>query len=147
MAYDTNSFSIAHYILLICVIVLCGGLVAYAMVHDTGRHADDALPMPVVAPVATPRSDEAECAQTVTNAVAQMWAYNPDAIPVKYKDAAMAYYTGPVQYTVRGDCNGTKFVCRAGTPRADCDPCAAGSARDYALSLQTRDMIQKHCGQ
>jgi len=145
MAYDTNSFSIAHYILLICMVVLCGGLVAYAIFHDAGQN-EDAAQMPVVAPVTAPGPDT-ECVRTVSDAVAQMWAYNPDVIPVKYKDIAMAYYTGPVRYTIHGECNGTKFVCRAGTPRADCDPCVAGSAREYAISVQTRDMIQKHCGQ
>lgn len=147
MAYQTNSFSIAHYILLICMVVLCGGVVAYAIIHDTGRH-DDVLAMPMPTRPAAPASTQPDtCAQTVTNAVAQMWAYNPDVIPVKYKDIAMAYYTGPVNTTIRGECNGVRFVCRAGVRRADCDPCAAGGARDYAISLQTRDMIKKHCGE
>lgn len=147
MAYQTNSFSIAHYILLICMVVLCGGVVAYAIIHDTGRH-DDVLAMPMPTRPAAPAATQPDtCAQTVTNAVAQMWAYNPDVIPVKYKDIAMAYYTGPVNTTIRGECNGVRFVCRAGVRRADCDPCAAGGARDYAISLQTRDMIKKHCGE
>lgn len=147
MAYQTNSFSIAHYILLICMVVLCGGVVAYAIIHDTGRH-DDVLAMPMPTQPTAPAATQPDtCAQTVTNAVAQMWAYNPDVIPVKYKDIAMAYYTGPVNTTIRGECNGVRFVCRAGVRRADCDPCAAGGARDYAISLQTRDMIKKHCGE
>lgn len=148
MAYQTNSFSIAHYILLICMVVLCGGVVAYAIIHDTGRHDENIVPMPMLTQPAVPVATQTDtCVQTVTNAVAQMWAYNPDVIPVKYKDIAMAYYTGPVNTTIHGECNGVRFVCRAGVRRADCDPCAAGGARDYAISLQTRDMIKKHCGE
>ena len=152
MAYQTTPFSIAHYILLICMVVLCGGIVAYAIIHDAGQH-DDVLPTPVVAsagqqpqsaPVPTTPADPA-CVQTVTDAVARMWAYNPEVVPVKYKDIAMAYYTGPVNATIRGECNGVRFVCRPGVQRANCDPCASGSARDFAISVQTRDMIQKHC--
>lgn len=150
MAYQTTPFSIAHYILLICMVVLCGGIVAYAIIHDTGQH-EDVLPTPVAAPVtqsqptANPTPADPTCVQTVTDAVAQMWAYNPDVVPVKYKDIAIAYYTGPVNATIRGECNGIKFVCRPGMQRANCDPCASSNARDFAISVQTRDMIQKHC--
>lgn len=144
MAYQTNSFSIAHYILLICMVVLCGGVVAYAIIHDTGRH-EDVLPMPVQ-PAAPMAMQPDTCEQTVVDAVAQMWAYNPDVIPVKYRDIAAAYYIAPVNATIRGECNGIRFVCHAGMRRADCDPCAVGSARDYAISVQTSDMIKKHCG-
>lgn len=143
MAIQTNSFSIAHYLLLICIVVLCGGLVAYAIIHDTGEHTD-VLPMPTNAPITSGTTDDT-CAQTVKNAVAQMWAYSPDAIPVKYQDAAMAYYTGPVNTTIRGECNGVKYTCRPNMQRMNCDPCAAGSARAYAIGLHTRDMIERHC--
>lgn len=146
MATQTNPFSIAHYILLICIVILCGGIVAYAITHDTGKHPD-VLPTPAPEmPNATPaQMADAACIQSVTNAVARMWAYNPDAIPVKYQDVAMAYYTAPVNTTIRGECNGVKFVCRQNMQRMNCDPCAAGSAREYAMQLHTRDMIAQHC--
>lgn len=143
MAYPTNSFSIAHYILLICMVVACGGIVAYAIMHDTRSISmNDTLPMPTVVPVSAPTD---KCSETITNAVAQMWAYNPDAIPEKYRNMAAAYYISPVEATIHGDCNGTTFICNRGVRRSDCDPCAAGSAREFAISVQTRDMIEKYC--
>lgn len=147
MAVQTNSFSIAHYILLIGMIVVCGWVVAYAVVHDTGGAVIDIPAASDSAPAVDNNSSVSECRQTVTNAVAQMWAYNPDVVPVKYKDIAMAYYTGPVNPAFRGECNGVTFACPAGTPRMDCDPCAAGNAREYAMGIHTRDMLAKHCGE
>ncbi|MDE5615739.1 MAG: hypothetical protein K2I81_02825 [Alphaproteobacteria bacterium] len=146
MAYQTNSFSIAHYILLISMVVLCGGVVAYAIIHDTGRY-EDILPTEHAQSTAGAAQEQDTCAQTVTNAVAQMWAYNPDVIPEKYKNIAMAYFTAPMETTVSGECNGARFVCRQGARRADCNPCAASEARDFAIAVQTRDMIKKHCGE
>lgn len=148
MAYQTNSFSIAHYILLIAMVVLCGGVVAYAIVHDTAGYEDafgNRAPTDDTQQVQSPTNNE--CIQRISDIVAQTWAYNPDAVPEKYTNIAMAYLATPTRTTIRGECNGEQFVCNPGVRRMDCDPCAVGSARDYAIAAQTRDMAQKHCGE
>lgn len=145
MASETNSFSIAHYILLIAMVAACGGIVAYAIIHDTGAY-QDTIAAPAPGTDQQPQADN-ECVKRVADAVAQMWAYNPESVPEKYTNIAMARLTTLVEVTQRGECNGVKFVCAPGSRPADCDPCAIGNARDYAIAAQTRDMIQKHCTQ
>ncbi len=139
MAKQTNPFTIAHYILMFLVAGLCIGVVAWAMISAGGNR-----PVSNVEPV-THIANTDPCSQKMMNAVAQMWAYNPGAVPQKYWDLAAEYANEQIKTRIRGACNDVKFVCRPGQIRRDCDPCALGSARQMAMDQQTADMIAENC--
>lgn len=139
MKYENASpFGVAHYILLIAVTVLCIGVIVYAVwwgMPQKGR--------PVPSPVQVVATGE--CAQNIANEVAQMWAYHPEMVPVKYQGMVTEYLEMPVDSTIRGRCNNVAFTCRAGQIRRHCDPCAVGDARDRVMRVLISDMVAEHC--
>lgn len=140
MANQTNSFTIAHYILLFLVVALCIGIVAWSIISSRNvARADSAKPVIQV-------SNIDPCTQEVMNNVAQMWAYNPGAVPEKYQQMASDYADEEITARIRGNCNGVKFTCRPGQIRRDCDPCALGGGRQIAMDAHTADVVRAMCG-
>ncbi len=86
------------------------------------------------------------CVQRTINTVAQMWAYNPEMVPQRYWDMAADYMNQTITTRTYGICQDVAYTCHVGQIRRDCDPCAVPSARDYAQSMHTAEMIQKNCG-
>lgn len=140
MSRDTNSFSIAQYILLFLVVVLCIGIVAWTLVH-TGRNMKSENPATNVVHI----TNTDPCVQNIMNVVSQTWAYNPNSVPQKYLDLATQYANAQITTRIHGACNEITFVCRPGQIRRDCDPCALSSARQIAMDQQIADMIQSNC--
>ncbi len=135
-----NTFTIAHYILLFLVVVLCIGIVAWTLTRSGKSVAatDDANVIRVTENISP-------CAQKIKNQVSQIWAYNPELIPQKYLDIANEYVNSRVDDRIRGECNNVKFTCRRGDIRRDCDPCAVGAARQIAMERQISDMTAEYC--
>ena len=145
MAQQTNSFTIAHYLLLAVVVILCVFLVSWALIsgHNTATSyvSDDGaeIPTPQITTKISP------CAQQMTNAVAQMWAYNYDVVPQKYTDMIYEYAQEEITTPTTGYCNNTRFSCNTGQTRAQCDPCALNSARARAMEAHIKDAVAQNC--
>lgn len=140
MANQTNSFSIAQYILLFFVVVLCIGIVAWTLVH-TGRRVDSENKTPSVIHI----TNTNPCVADITNKISQIWAYNPELVPQRYLDMATNYANEQITTRIHGSCNDVSFVCRPGQIRRNCDPCALSSARQIAMDQQIADIIHMEC--
>lgn len=137
---NTSPFNIAHYILLFVVVALAIAVVAWVVIRRHNAQPENNVSVPVVH---VQHNDP--CVQRVTNTVKRMWAYNPDAVPQKYWDMAMAWMNQPVKTTTYGLCQDVAFVCHVGQSRKDCDPCAVPSARDWVQGIHIMDMVRKNC--
>lgn len=141
MALQTTSFKIARYILLALVLVLCIGIITWTLIAR--NRADQSTSGTVENVIRITNTDP--CVQSVNNAVSQMWAYNAVSIPQKYRDMVTQYVNEKITTRINGSCNDVRFVCRPGQIRRDCDPCAQGSARQFAMEQQISDMIAEQC--
>lgn len=139
---NTSAFSVAHYILLFLVVILCIAIIAYIMIRR-----NNPTPTTNISPTITHVKNTDPCVQRTTNTVAQMWAYTPQKVPQKYWDIATNYLTQKITTRTYGICQDVAFICRPGQIRRDCDPCAVPSARAYAMEIHTADMIQANCHQ
>ena len=137
---NTNTFSIAHYILLFLVTILCIGIISWVMIRR-----NNPAPQNNIQTIDTYAHQTDPCVHRITNTVAKMWAYNPDMIPERYWDIAMQYLDETITTRTYGLCQDVAFTCLPGQRRRDCDPCAVPSARAYAQARQTADLIQQHC--
>lgn len=137
---NTNSFTIAHYILLFLVVIICIGIISWVIIK---RHNN--TPQNNITPTITHAKNTDPCVQRATDTVAQMWAYNPRLIPQKYWQIASDYINETITTRTYGICQDIAFTCRPGQKRIDCDPCAVPSARAYAQDMQTADIISKDC--
>ena len=137
---NTSAFSIAHYILLFLVVCTCITLIAWVIIsqHNT--------PTTNITPPITHIKNADPCVQRTINTVAQMWAYTPEMVPQKYWDMATNYMNQTITTRTYGICQDVAFTCHVGQILRDCDPCAVPSARDYAQSMHTADMIRQNCG-
>ena len=138
---NTSAFSIAHYILLFLVVCVCITIIAWVMISHSNPHPSNNITTPI-----THVKNTNPCVQRTINTVAQMWAYNPEMVPQRYWDMAEKYMNETITTRTYGICMDVAFTCHAGQIRRDCDPCAVPSARDYAQSMHTANMIQKNCG-
>ncbi len=141
MAYQTNSFTIAHYILLFAVVVLSIGIISWTVIHSGNPN-----PQNNIEPVMHITNSD-PCVRHARESITQMWEYNPGAVPQEYRALATQYTDEVIATRIQGDCGGTSFTCRPGQRRRECDPCAAASARQYAIEQQIADTIEKNCGQ
>ena len=138
---NTNAFSIAHYILLFLVVGICIAIIAWVMITNNNPNPTSNISTNVVHV-----KESNPCVQNTRDMVARMWAYDPQSVPQRYWDIAGNYMNQTITTRTYGICQDVAFTCRPGQIRRDCDPCAAPSARDWAQSIHTADMIQKNCG-
>lgn len=137
---QTTSFRISRYILLILVIILCTGIIAWTLVSKRQNHQNNA---PVDNVIRITNTDP--CVQDVTNKISQLWAYSPDDIPMKYLNMINEYINERITAKITGYCNDIKFTCKTGQLRKDCDPCALGSAKQFAMDQQIVDTVVQKC--
>lgn len=142
MPRNTNSFTIAQYILLFLVAALCIGIVAWTMIsaHRQMQSDNAAADVRVIH-----ISNNDPCVQEITNTVSQMWAYNLAAVPQEYLNMVGEYANEQITTRTHGSCNDVAFVCRPGQLRRECDPCAIASGREIAINRQIEDMVQQQC--
>ncbi|MBO5834064.1 MAG: hypothetical protein J6R22_03870 [Alphaproteobacteria bacterium] len=136
---NTNTFSIAHYILLFFVVTLCICIIAWVIIF---RHNPDAT---TNITKSENISGAYSCPQKVKKMVTKMWQNDSNSIPKKYWRLAQDFLNAPVASTTFGVCQDIAYTCHAGQIRSDCDPCAVISARAYAQEIQTIDMIGNIC--
>lgn len=139
MEYQTSAFTVAHYILLFMVTVVCISVVTWLILerHKTQRANSTNI---------TYIMNNDACVQQTRDAVSRMWAYNQELIPARYKTMADTYANNAVLTRVTGYCNDVAFTCRAGQLRRTCDPCAVSAGRMRAMETHIADMIRANCG-
>ena len=133
---NTNPFTISHYILLFLVIILCTCIIGWVIIHR---------PHPHNPPTITHIQGYTPCVQRTTATIEKMWKFSPELVPQKYWSIAMQYLNQPITSRTYGICMDVAFTCRPGQILRDCDPCAVPSARAYAQSIHTADMISANC--
>ena len=137
---NTNSFTIAHYILLFLVIGLCICIIAWTMIR---RH--NLSPKNNVTQNIIHVNSSAPCIKRTIDTVDKMWEYDPKSVPQKYWDIALEYLNEPILATTYGICQDVAFACHTGQTRRECDPCAIPSAPEIAKNQQIADMIKQNC--
>ena len=137
---NTNSFTIAHYILLFLVIGLCICIVAWIMISRHNKH-----PQNNITPTVIHISGTSPCIKRTVDIVDKMWKYDPKQVPQKYWEIALEYLNVPITVHTYGICQDVAFVCTPGQTRRECDPCAVPSARTIAKQQQIADMIKLNC--
>ena len=137
---NTNTYTIAHYLLLFLVIGLCICIAAWIMIT---RHNNN--PINNVTPTITHISSTLPCVKRTVDTVEQMWRYDPKSVPQKYWNIAIEYLNEPITARTYGLCQDVAFVCHTGQIRRECDPCAVPSARAFAKQQQIADMIKMNC--
>lgn len=136
-----TSFKIAKYILFLLVLVLCIWIIIYIFVSEDNESRTNSNEENII----RVNNNQSPCEKNITNNVSQMWAYNFESVPQKYINIMEEYLNEPITMRESGYCNDTKFTCKPGQLRKDCDPCALGSARQFALNQQIADEIAKEC--
>ena len=137
--FQTTPFTIAHYILLFMVTVVCASIVTWLIIARHNATVADSANI-------TKIMNNNPCVQQTRSAVSRMWAYNQELIPTRYKTVADTYANNAVLTRVSGYCNDVPFTCRAGQLRRTCDPCAVGAGRDKAMEIHIADMVRANCG-
>ena len=137
---NTNTYTIAHYLLLFLVIGLCICIAAWIMIT---RHNNN--PINNVTPTITHISSTLPCVKRTVDTVEQMWRYDPKSVPQKYWNIAIEYLNEPITARTYGLCQDVAFVCHTGQIRRECDPWAVPSARAFAKQQQIADMIKMNC--
>lgn len=140
---QTTSFKIARYILIVFVLILCVGILAWILF--SGNNNSNNQNENVNNVIRITNSDP--CVQEVNNTIAQLWAYDINSVPQKYIDMIEEYTNEKISVKTTGYCNDVKFTCKPGQIRKDCDPCALGSAKQFAMDQQIVDMISIKCKQ
>ena len=137
---NTTPFTIAHYILLFLVTVICICIIAWVIIKRTNSD-----PRNNITPTITHISGHDSCTKRATNIVMKMWAYDPKSVPARYWQIATDYMNEKITARTYEICQDVAFTCRIGERRRDCDPCAVPSARAYAQSIQIADLIPQIC--
>ena len=137
---NTNSLTIAHYILLFLVTILCICIIAWTIIYRHNAHPQNNITMS-----ATHISASDPCVTRVTQHIKKIWSYDSASIPDKYWKIAEDYINAPIESKFYGICYDVAFVCRVGQLRRDCDPCAVPTARQIAQDQQIADTIYEKC--
>ena len=137
--FQTTPFTIAHYILLFMVTIVCISTVTWLIM---GRYNDAHKNNIVISYMMS----KDPCVVRTRDAVSKMWAYNQELIPIKYKTMVDTYINDAVLTRVKGYCNDAVFTCRAGQLRRICDPCAVEVGQQRAMERHTLDLIHANCG-
>ena len=136
MEQTPSAFSISHYILLFIVSTLCTVSVVWVLIAANNRETairDNML------------RTEKSCQRTAADKITALWEQNPKEIPQKYITLKNNYANRIVPVRTTGTCNGTKFVCKMGERRLNCDPCAQNSAHKRAMFQHISDTIDTVC--
>ncbi len=136
---NTNSFTIARYILLFLVVIITIVIIAWTLVSSHRRTTNSSQQNVIHI------SNNDPCVQDVTNTISRIWAYSPSMVPQKYADMIRQYINAPITERINGACNDTRFVCRPGQIRRECDPCALASARAAAMDQHIADTVARDC--
>ncbi len=137
---NTNSFTIAHYILLFLVVILCISIIAWVMIARNQTAPQNNVQQNILHTTgATP------CVKRAIKTVENMWENDPRSVPEKYWNIAIEYINEPISVRTYGLCQDVAFVCNPGQLRRNCDPCAVPNARAYAKSIQISDVIENNC--
>ena len=136
--FQTSPFTIAHYILLFMVTVVCISIVTWLIIDRYNNNAKTDVAVSYMLS-ADP------CVVRTRDAIKKMWSYNQELIPVRYKTMAETYANNTVLSRVNGYCNDTAFTCRAGQLRRTCDPCAVEVGRRRAMELHILDSVRANC--
>ena len=139
MEYQTSAFTIAHYILLFMVTVVCISIVAWLIITRYNTQRANSTNITYI-------MNNDPCVRQTRDAVSRMWAYNQELIPTRYKTMGDTYANDAVLTRVTGYCNDVPFTCRAGQLRRTCDPCAVNAGRMRAMEMHIADMIRTNCG-
>lgn len=137
---NTNSFTIAHYILLFLVAGLCICIIAWIVIN---RHNKN--PQNNIQPNILHTTGASPCVKRVINTVENIWERDPKTVPERYWNIAVEYLNEPITVRTYGLCQDVAFVCNPGQLRRNCDPCAVPNARAFAKSIQISEMIEKNC--
>ncbi|MBR2393021.1 MAG: hypothetical protein IKB05_00840 [Alphaproteobacteria bacterium] len=137
--YQTNVFTIAHYILLFMVTVTCASIVTWLILDRYNTQKFNSTNITYI-------MNNDPCVKQTRDAVSRMWSFNQELIPTRYKTIADAYSNDAVLTRITGYCDGVPFMCRAGQLRRTCDPCAIRTGRHHAMEMHIADMIRANCG-
>ncbi len=137
--YQTNVFTIAHYILLFMVAVTCASIVTWLIID---RYNTDKFNSTNITYI----MNNDPCVAQTRDAVSSMWSFNQELIPTRYKTMADTYANDAILTRTNGYCDGVSFTCRAGQLRRTCDPCAIQTGRRHAMEMHLADMIRSNCG-
>ena len=137
--FQTTPFTIAHYILLFMVAVVCTSIVVWLIIARHNATVADSINI-------TKIMNNDPCVNQTREAVSRMWSYNQELIPMRYKTMANTYANNAVLTRTSGYCNDVPFTCRAGQLRRTCDPCAVVAGRNMAMEVHIADMIRANCG-
>ncbi len=137
--FQTNPFTIAHYILLFMVTVVCISIVTWLIIDRYNKSHETNVSVSYML------SDE-PCIVRTREAIKSMWHYNQELIPTRYKTMADTYANNAVLSRVNGYCNERPFTCRAGQLRRICDPCAIEVGRQRAMEQHILDSVRANCG-
>lgn len=135
---NTNAFTIAHYILLSLVAIVCIVIIAWIMIVRNNSSPHNNVTM-------THLKGSNPCVQRTIETVKKLWDFNPRAVPQKYWEIAMTYMNQPITENTYGICQDVAYTCKRGQIRRDCDPCAVPSARAYAQAMHIADLVQTNC--
>ena len=137
--FQTTPFTIAHYILLFMVTVVCVSIVAWLIIgrYNTGLTNNVSVSY---------RLSKDPCVVQTREAIAKMWDYNQELIPMRYKTMVDMYINDAILTRFSGYCKDTAFTCRAGQLRRTCDPCAIDTGRRQAMERHILDAIDVKCG-
>lgn len=138
--YNTNAFTIAHYMLLFLVTGLCISIIAWIMITRNNDAPENNVSQNIIHIKNTD-----PCVQRINDIVTRMWTFNPRAVPEKYWVIATEYLNAHITTHTSGLCQDIAFTCRVGQIRIDCDPCAVPAARAYAMNIHKNDLIQANC--
>lgn len=137
---NTNSFTIAHYILLFLVAGICIVIIAWTMITRTTHTPKNNVTSNIMH-----IHGKDPCVRRTIETVDKMWEYDPKSVPDKYWNMAMEYMNQTISTHMYGICQDVAFTCHPGQIRRNCDPCAVPSAREYAKQMQIADMIEINC--
>lgn len=140
--HNTTPFTIAHFILLFLVSIMCISIIAWIIITRNNNPITNNTSINV-----THIKNTNPCVQRITNTVERMWAFNPKSVPEKYWEIATNYLNQPITTRTYGICQDIAFVCLIGQIRRDCDPCAVPDARAYAMDIHINDLIRTNCTQ
>lgn len=137
--FQTNSFTIAHYILLFMVTVTCASIIVWLVLQNHREQVKKAMDIVYI-------TNNNPCVRHARDAVKQIWTYNQELIPTRYKIIVNKYVNEVMPARVKGYCGDEPFMCRMGQIRHVCDPCAKKTAREMAMTQHMADVIYANCG-
>lgn len=140
MENTPSAFSVAHYVLLFLVSIICTISVVWVLIAANNRESrlNDKF-------ISTSTKIPKSCQRRVADRIATLWESDYKNVPEKYKIMESNYANRIVPVRTTGTCNGTRFICTMGDLRYQCDPCAKKSAYKRAMFQHISDAIDQEC--